>query len=87
MTGPLFDSTTEPLEPVFVPPAQPFVDDTISLLGHFVEVVTEARAPSPDGKDHLATLALVHACWESATAGTRVQLHDFCRRRGIQIPS
>src|SRR5829696_3523362 len=43
-TGPLFDSTAEPLRPLRVPSTQPFVDDTASLLRHFLDVVAGVQA-------------------------------------------
>jgi predicted dehydrogenase len=85
-TGPLFGGEGEPLEPLALPPARPFVDDTLALLDHFAAVVHQGREPGPDGLDHLATLALVHACWEAAAGGARVELADFRRRRGIPDP-
>jgi hypothetical protein len=36
------------------------------------------------GKDHLKSLALVHAIIESAEQGKRVVLADFYARRGLE---
>jgi predicted dehydrogenase len=82
-TGPLFDEDTEPLLPVAIPAATPFVDDTATLLDEFAGVVREGRDSGPTAADHLWTLASVHACIVSAAGGRTVDVPDFAADQGI----
>lgn len=83
LTGERFKDEAEPLVPVALERAEPFVDDTRMLLSDFVKAIREGRAVETSGEDHLRSLALVFACVEAAQSGQRVDLRDFYRRYGI----
>lgn len=83
MTGPLFKDEAEPLLPIALPQAEHFIDDTRLLLARFVEAIQAGKPVETSGKDHLKSLALVHAIIESAVQGKRVALADFYACRGL----
>jgi predicted dehydrogenase len=85
MTGPLFKDEAEPLLPIALPPAEHFIDDTRLLLARFVEAIQAGKPVETSGKDHLKSLALVHAIIESAEHGQRVALADFYARHGLEM--
>lgn len=85
LTGPRFDPTAEPLLELPIPVSEPFVDDTNDLLAHFIGVVRNHERPGPTAEDHLRTVALLHACVESARSGRSIALRQFAEDRGIPI--
>lgn len=86
LTNSLFESDTEPLEEVPVPMStRPFELDTARLLTHFLHVVQGKEKPGPTGRDHLRTLALIHACVEASTTGRFVNIAGFARTNSIPL--
>ncbi|NLE77644.1 MAG: Gfo/Idh/MocA family oxidoreductase [Chloroflexi bacterium] len=86
MTGTNFkEEVAEPLTPVAMEQAEPFVDDTRGLLREFMAAVREGKPLITSGKDHLKTLSLVFACIESSKTGKEVFLADFYKRHGIPV--
>jgi predicted dehydrogenase len=90
LTGPRFNSNIEPLQERLVQglpiaAGEPFVEDTKQLLLHLIRVVRGLERPGPTAEDHLRTVALLHACVESARTGRAIALRQFADERGIPI--
>ena len=49
-------------------------DSVLAIQRHWVECLRSGTAPATNGRDNLATLALVEAAYESAITGTTVRL-------------
>jgi predicted dehydrogenase len=73
--------TDKVLTPIEIEPAQPFYDDTASLLREFVEALRAGNPVPCDGRDHLRTLALCFAGIESSETGRAIVMKDFCEQR------
>lgn len=86
LTGERFKDVAEPLTPVPMQRAEPFVDDTRVLLAKFVEAVQQGEPVESSGEDHLRSLALVFACIEAAESGQRVKMRDFYQKYNIPQP-
>jgi predicted dehydrogenase len=82
-TGPLFDEAAEPPQPVELPAAKPFVDDTAALLACLCAVSAGEEPEAPTGADHLGTVSLVHACAAAAASGATISVPDFAAEHGI----
>jgi predicted dehydrogenase len=87
MLGPMFTADAEPLQETPGTGSPPFVMDTEHLLNHFIAAIEGTERPGPSGRDHLATLALVHACIEAGATGRTVDIAGFARQRGIRFAS
>ena len=74
LTAPLFDRGIEPLQDLGFPPEEPFTADTRRLLEHFLEVIDGRDSAGPTAEDHLQTIALVHACMQSARERRRIEI-------------
>jgi predicted dehydrogenase len=86
LTDALFEGDAEPLQDVPVPMStKPFELDTARLLTHFLNVVQGKEKPGPTGRDHLRTLALIHACVEASTTGQFVDITGFARANSIPL--
>jgi predicted dehydrogenase len=72
--GPLYNTNVEPLESLDSAITRPNVEDTQLLLAHFTRVVSGEESSHTTGEDHLRTLAVLHACAESAETGRRVNV-------------
>lgn len=81
--GPRFDEDAEPLEPIPLPEATPFVEDTEALLRQLCAAARGEAAADPSGADHLRTLALVHACIASAEERRTIDVAAFASAWGI----
>jgi myo-inositol 2-dehydrogenase / D-chiro-inositol 1-dehydrogenase len=85
-TNALFAGDAEPLQEVPVPMSMvPFELDTARLLTHFLRVVQGEEESGPTGRDHLRTLALVHACMEATTTGRFIDIAGFARTNSIPL--
>jgi predicted dehydrogenase len=87
MLGPTFRVDVEPLQQTAVPGSPQFVMDTEHLLDHFVQSIQGVEKPGPTGRDHLASLALAHACAEASSTGRYIDVGAFARERGIPLTS
>jgi predicted dehydrogenase len=86
LSNPLFAGDAEPLHEVPVPMGtRPFELDTARLLTHFLRVVRGEEVPGPTGRDHLRTLALIHACIEASTTSRFIDIAGFARANSIPL--
>lgn len=76
ITGPLFDSATEPPSPVPLPEVVPFRSETRDLLEHAVRAARGEELPGPTAADHLRTLAVLDAIVQSSRDGRRVLVEE-----------
>jgi predicted dehydrogenase len=84
LSNPLFSGDAEPLQEIPVPMgARPFELDTARLLSHFLRVVQGKEPPGPTGRDHLRTLALIHACIEATSTSRFIDIAGFARANSI----
>jgi len=76
-------TTDAELQPVELPHAEPYYDDTVALLADFIGALREGR-PSPcDGRDHLRSLGLCFAGIEASEQGKVVRMEEFYDRNGL----
>ena len=71
------------LTPVPLADAEPFRDDSATLLAAFAAAVASGAPPPCGGEDHLRTLALCFAAIESAESGRRVDVAELAARHGV----
>ena len=78
LTGSRFKepSEAEILEPVSLPPQQPFFDDTRGLLDEFLGSIIRGTPLRTSAHDHLQTLAMLQACVDSGESRAWVDISD-----------
>lgn len=82
-TGHLFKHDVETPQPVGLPHADAFIDDSRVLLGRFLSSIEKRTPFETDGLDHVKSLAAIRACIESAEEARRITMDDFYMRHGI----
>ena len=82
-TGQLFKPNVEIPQPVELPKAEAFIDDSRVLLRRFLSAIEQGTPFETDGLDHVKSLAAIRACIESAQEERRIPMQDFYARHGI----